>query len=61
MPSIVVENLSIDIPVLTTRSQSLRTLVVARAACHRWKQSLTAETRISVVAGRLDQISFQAR
>jgi len=31
MPSIVLENLSVDIPVLSTRSQSLRTVVMAKA------------------------------
>jgi hypothetical protein len=31
MPSIVVENLTIDIPVLSIRARSLRTIAVAKA------------------------------
>src|SRR3984957_6377892 len=57
MPSIVVENLSIDIPVITTRSQSLRTLVVARARAI-GGNIIDSGTRISVVRA-LDQISFR--
>src|SRR3981081_874604 len=56
MPSIVVENLSIDIPVLTTRSQSLRTVVVAKARAI-GGTIIDSGTHISVVRA-LDQISF---
>src|SRR5882757_7313164 len=56
MPSIVVENLSIDIPVLTLRAQSLRTVVVAKARAV-GGTIIDSGTRISVVRA-LDQISF---
>src|ERR1700721_1026530 len=57
MPSIVVENLSIDIPVITIRSQSLRTVVMAKALA-RGGNIIDSGTRISVV-GALDQVSFR--
>jgi ABC-type polysaccharide/polyol phosphate transport system ATPase subunit len=56
MPSIVAENLSIDIPVITTRSQSLRTVVMAKALAI-GGNIIDSGTRISVVRA-LDQISF---
>jgi ABC-type polysaccharide/polyol phosphate transport system ATPase subunit len=56
MPSIVVENLSIDIPVITARSQSLRTIVVAKARAI-GGNIIDSGTCISVVRA-LDQISF---
>lgn len=57
MPSIAVENLSIDIPVLTIRSQSLRTIVLAKARAI-GGNIIDSGTRISVVRA-LDQISFK--
>jgi ABC-type polysaccharide/polyol phosphate transport system ATPase subunit len=56
MPSIVVENLSIDIPVFSTRAQSLRTVVMAKALAI-GGNIIDSGTRISVVRA-LDQISF---
>jgi ABC-type polysaccharide/polyol phosphate transport system ATPase subunit len=57
MPSIVVESLSIDIPVVTIRSQSLRTVVMAKALAI-GGNIIDSGTRISVVRA-LDQISFR--
>jgi ABC-type polysaccharide/polyol phosphate transport system ATPase subunit len=57
MTSIVLENLSIDIPVLTTRSQSLRTIVVAKARAI-GGNIIDSGTHISIVRA-LDQISFK--
>src|ERR1700687_4013663 len=57
MPSIVLENLSIDIPVFSTRSQSLRTVVMAKALAI-GGNIIDSGTRISVVRA-LDQISFK--
>src|SRR5882762_10105535 len=56
MPSIVLENLTIDIPVLSTRSRSLRTIAVAKARAIGGK-IIDSGTHISVVRA-LDQISF---
>jgi ABC-type polysaccharide/polyol phosphate transport system ATPase subunit len=57
MPSLVVENLTIDIPVLTTRAQSLRTIVVAKARAI-GGNIIDSGTHISVVRA-LDQVSFR--
>ena len=56
MPSIVVENLTIDIPVLSIRARSLRTIAVAKARAIGGK-IIDSGTQISVVRA-LDQISF---
>jgi ABC-type polysaccharide/polyol phosphate transport system ATPase subunit len=57
MPSIVLDNLSIEIPVLTTRSQSLRTVVMAKALAV-GGTIIDSGTRITIVRA-LDQISFK--
>jgi ABC-2 type transport system ATP-binding protein/lipopolysaccharide transport system ATP-binding protein len=59
MPNIIVEDLSIDIPVFSTRSQSLRTIVVAKARAI-GGNIVDSGTRISIVRA-LDQISFTLR
>src|SRR5216683_2685682 len=56
MPSIVVENLTIDIPVLSMRARSLRALAVAKARSIGGK-IVNDGSHISVVRA-LDQISF---
>jgi ABC-type polysaccharide/polyol phosphate transport system ATPase subunit len=56
MPSIVVENLTIDIPVLSIRARSLRTIAVAKARAIGGK-IIDSGTHVSVVRA-LDQISF---
>src|SRR3977135_4591915 len=56
MPSIVLENLTIDIPVLSIRARSLRTIAVAKARAIGGK-IIDSGTHISVVRA-LDQISF---
>jgi ABC-type polysaccharide/polyol phosphate transport system ATPase subunit len=56
MPSIVVENLTIDIPVLSLRARSLRTIAVAKARAIGGK-IIDSGTHVSVVRA-LDQISF---
>ena len=56
MPSIVVENLTIDIPVLSIRSRSLRTIAVAKARAIGGK-IIDSGSHISVVRA-LDQVSF---
>src|SRR5882757_8265335 len=56
MSNIVLENVSIDIPVLTTRAQSLRTVMVAKARAI-GGNIIDNGTHISVVRA-LDQISF---
>jgi ABC-type polysaccharide/polyol phosphate transport system ATPase subunit len=56
MPSLIVENLTIDIPVLSTRARSLRTIAVAKARAIGGK-IIDSGTHISVVRA-LDQISF---
>ena len=56
MPSIVIENLTIDIPVLSIRARSLRTIAVAKARAIGGK-IIDSRTHVSVVRA-LDQISF---
>src|SRR5437588_1818657 len=56
MPSIVVENLTIDIPVLSIRARSLRTIAVAKARAIGGK-IIDSGTHVSVVRA-LDQVSF---
>ena len=56
MPSIAVENLTVDIPVLSVRSRSLRTIAVAKARAI-GGMIVDSGTNISVVRA-LDQISF---
>src|SRR3979411_953694 len=56
MPSIVAENLTIDIPVLSMRARSLRTIAVAKARAIGGK-IVNDGSHISVVRA-LDQISF---
>src|SRR5882724_2339968 len=56
MPSIVVENLTIDIPVLSIRARSLRTVAVAKARAIGGK-IVSDGSHISVVRA-LDQVSF---
>ena len=56
MPSIVVKNLTIDIPVLSIRAQSLRTIAVAKARAIGGR-IIDSGTQINVVRA-LDQISF---
>src|SRR5207237_7925423 len=56
MPSIVVENLTIDIPVLSIRARSLRTIAVAKARAIGGK-IIDSGSHISVVRA-LDQVSF---
>ena len=57
MPSIVVENLTIDIPVLSIRARSLRTVAVAKARAIGGK-IVNDGSHISVVRA-LDQVSFR--
>jgi ABC-type polysaccharide/polyol phosphate transport system ATPase subunit len=59
MPSIIVENLTIDIPVSSVRARSLRTVAVAKVRSIGGK-IIDSGTRISVVRA-LDQISFTLR
>src|SRR6195256_3963718 len=56
MPSIVVEDLTIDIPVLSIRARSLRTVAVAKARAIGGK-IVNDGSHISVVRA-LDQVSF---
>nr|WP_249145795.1 ABC transporter ATP-binding protein [Bradyrhizobium diazoefficiens] len=56
MPSIVVDNLTIDIPVLSSRARSLRSVAVAKARAIGGK-IVDSGTNISVVRA-LDQVSF---
>jgi ABC-type polysaccharide/polyol phosphate transport system ATPase subunit len=56
MPSIVIENLTIDILVLSIRARSLRTIAVAKARAIGGK-IIDSGTHVSVVRA-LDQISF---
>jgi ABC-2 type transport system ATP-binding protein/lipopolysaccharide transport system ATP-binding protein len=56
MPSIVVENLTIDIPVLSIRARSLRTIAVAKARAIGGK-IVNSGSHITVVRA-LDQVSF---
>src|ERR1700687_2114926 len=56
MPSIVVENLTIDIPVLSIRARSLRTIAVAKDRAIGGK-IVNSGSHISVVRA-LDQVSF---
>jgi len=59
MPSIVVENLTIDIPVASIRARSLRTIAVAKARAIGGK-IVNDGSRISIVRA-LDQVSFTLR
>src|ERR1700675_823061 len=56
MPSIVLENLTIDIPVLSIRARSLRTIAIAKARAIGGK-IIDSGSHISVVRA-LDQVSF---
>jgi ABC-2 type transport system ATP-binding protein/lipopolysaccharide transport system ATP-binding protein len=56
MPSIVLENLTIDIPVLSIRARSLRTIAVAKARAIGGR-IIDSGSHVSVVRA-LDQISF---
>jgi len=56
MPSIVVENLTIDIPILSNRSRSLRTVAGAKARAIGGK-IIDSGSHISVMRA-LDQVSF---
>jgi ABC-2 type transport system ATP-binding protein/lipopolysaccharide transport system ATP-binding protein len=57
MPSIVAENLTIDIPVLSIRARSLRTIAVAKARAIGGK-IIDSGSHVSVVRA-LDQINFK--
>lgn len=56
MPSIVVENLTIDIPVLSTRARSLRTVAVAKARAIGGK--IVNDGSHTSIVRALDQINF---
>src|SRR6202521_554067 len=56
MPSIVIENLTIDIPGLSIRARSLRTIAIAKARAIGGK-IIDSGSHVSVVRA-LDQVSF---